>query len=94
VSDVYKKCPECRKWHEARKFYKDSSKPDGLMAWCKSCVNCDVARDRPVYGNGERQFGDPTEEQIAAACLQFQSGWSPAVRESRKKIRPMARAGK
>jgi hypothetical protein len=92
MSDLYKKCPECSRWLENRKFYKDPTKEDGLMSWCKSCVNCDVVRDRPAYGDGERQWGDPTEKQIANACLQFQASWSPAVRESRKKPRLSAAA--
>lgn len=92
MTPVYKKCPECSKWLEARKFYKDLTKPDGLAAWCKSCMNCGVVHDRPVYGKGERQWGDPTEDQIAAACLRFQASWSPAVRESRKRIRCMAKS--
>jgi hypothetical protein len=91
VSDFYKKCPECKRWLERRKFYKDSTKADGLMNWCTSCVNCGVVRERPVYGGGERQWGDPTEEQIAAACLMFQAGWSSEVRESRLKVRSMKR---
>jgi len=85
--DAYKRCPECSKWHEARKFYKDSTKPDGLSAWCKSCMNCGVTVERAVYGNGERQWGDPSEEQITAACLRLQASWTPAVRESRRKAR-------
>lgn len=87
MSDLYKKCAECGIWLERRKFYKDSTKGDGLMSWCKSCVNCGVKRDRPVYGDGERQWGDPSEQQIAAACLALQASWSPAVRESRRKPR-------
>ena len=86
---VYKRCPECKKSLEARKFYKDSTQQDGLALWCKSCMNCGVVRDRPVYGDGERQFGDPTEGQIANECLAIQASWSPSVRESRKKVRPM-----
>ena len=88
----YKRCEGCAKHLENRKFYKDSTQPDGLMTWCKSCVNCGVNRDRPVYGDGERQWGDPTEQQIAESCLSFQASWSPAVRESRKKVRAMRRA--
>jgi hypothetical protein len=80
-----KRCSGCKKWHEDRKFYKNPSKPDGLMDECKSCHNCDIVRDRPVYGDGERQFGDPSEEQIAAACLQLQATWTDKVRESRRK---------
>jgi MinD superfamily P-loop ATPase len=87
MTTVYKRCPECKKWHEARKFYKDSTTPDGLMSWCKSCMNCDIVRDRPAYGNGERQFGDPTEEQIAAECRLFQAKWSDKVRHRRKNAR-------
>ncbi|NBW21713.1 MAG: hypothetical protein EBR82_78525, partial [Caulobacteraceae bacterium] len=64
VRAVYKKCPECRKFLEARKFYKHPDSPDGLMAWCKSCMNCGTVRERPVYNDGERLLGDPSEEQI------------------------------
>jgi hypothetical protein len=84
MTTVYRRCSECKKWHEARKFYKDASKPDGLMSWCKSCVNCEVVVDRPPYGNGERQLGDPTEEQIAAECRRLQSKWSDKVRQRRR----------
>ena len=89
MSDLFKRCNECRKWLEVRRFYKHPAQPDGLMPHCKSCQNCGVVRDRPVYGNGERQWGDPTEEQIAAECLRFQAGWSQATRESRRRVRAM-----
>jgi hypothetical protein len=89
MSDLYKRCPECSKHLEARKFYKDSTQPGGLAVWCKSCMNCGVTIERAVYGNGERQWGDPSEEQITAACLRFQASWTPAVRESRRKVRCM-----
>ncbi|NDD04999.1 MAG: hypothetical protein EB078_08840, partial [Proteobacteria bacterium] len=81
---VYKKCPECRKFLEARKFYKHPGSPDGLMAWCRSCMNCGTVRERPVYNDGERLLGDPSEEQIAAACAAIRETWSHSVRERRR----------
>lgn len=89
MTSAYKRCPECKKHLEGRKFYKHPTNPDGLMNWCKSCVNCGVIRDRPVYGDDERQWGDPTEEQITRECLRIQSAWSDRVRESRRKVRVM-----
>jgi MinD superfamily P-loop ATPase len=85
----YKRCSECKRHIEIRKFYKDRTQPDGFSSWCKSCMNCGVVRERAVYGDGERQWGDPTEEQIARECLRFQASWSNKVRQSRKGIRQM-----
>ncbi len=84
---VYKRCPECEKDLEARRFYKDSTQQDGLASWCKSCMNCGVVRDRKVYLSAERQLGDPSECQIKAACLAIQSSWPPSVMDSRKVVR-------
>ena len=85
----YKRCPECKKHVEARKFYKDVTQPDGLAPWCKSCMNCGVVVEKAVHGNGGRLLGDPGEGQIAAACLRFQASWSDRKKRSRKGIRLM-----
>lgn len=35
------------------------------------------------YSRADREWGDPTPEQIAALCLEIQAGWTPAERERR-----------
>lgn len=38
----------------------------------------------------ERQLGDPSEEQIEAACRRIQSGWSARKRFARKVTKSLA----
>jgi|LakMenEpi03Aug12_release.lakeMendotaPanAssembly.Ray.scaffolds.fasta_scaffold918429_2 hypothetical protein len=85
-----KRCEGCKKWKDYRKFYKHPKKPDGHMDECKSCHNCDIVRDRPIYGDGEPMLGDPTEDQIARECIRLQASWSDKVRESRRKAKVIA----
>lgn len=33
-----KRCTRCGDVHPAKSFYKDKSRPEGLMSWCRNCI--------------------------------------------------------
>lgn len=86
---IGKVCSECGKEKPASKFYKHPGTLDGLMAHCKAChIGCTAWNERRQEMMRERQFGDPTEEQIRLACERLRAGWSEAKRARRKVKNP------
>ena len=87
-----KRCSECGEIKAAGKFYKHPDEPDGLMRHCKACHNgCTEMIARVRAENLERQWGDPTEEQIAEKCEIIRSGWSPKECQKRKAMKWLVR---
>ena len=80
-----KRCPECGTEKHRSKFYSHALNPDGLMRHCKACHNGVAATAATQRREKlERQWGDPTEEQIAAACEAIRAGWSDEVLAGRR----------
>lgn len=76
---IWKVCSECGTEKPASKYYKHPRQPDGLMPRCKAChMGCTQRNERVRVALLERQWGDPSEEQIRAACERLRSGWSKA----------------
>ena len=86
-----KVCCECGEEKPVAKFYKHPWEPDGFMPRCKFCHNGgqELQRKQAEFFS-ERQLGDPSEEQIAAACRIFQAKWSAKKRASRRAGRALA----
>lgn len=79
-------CTQCGKTKRAINFYSG-------MSHCKLCHNAGVQRQ--LWASPERQWGDPSEEQIAEACAAFKASWTPKEAARRKKMNwLMRRAGK
>lgn len=81
----WKTCCECGVEKLLAKYYRHPAEPDGFMRHCKACHNgCTRLACERRTAALERQWGDPSEEQIAAACLRLQAGWSEGVRKRRR----------
>lgn len=88
---MHKVCNECGIEKPLNKFYRHPWEPDGFMPRCKFCHNGGqelIRRQTDFFA--ERQLGDPSEEQITAACLKLQSRWSDKKRASRRARRSMS----
>lgn len=66
---MLKICPKCDEKKEVGKFYKDSSKKDGLSSWCRECVK---AKSRASYAVDKdrakakmRAYRETHQEQIS-----------------------------
>lgn len=80
----WKTCTQCRRELLATKFYCHPGEPDGLMAHCKACHNgCYELAERSRVAALERQWGDPTEEQIVARAALIRSGWDEKTKARR-----------
>lgn len=80
-----KRCIECGNEKPLSKFYKHPAEPDGLMRRCKGCHNGITSRnklERPVVT--ERQWGDPSEEQIARATSAIRESWNAKTYRKRR----------
>jgi hypothetical protein len=76
---IGKVCAECGVDKPASKYHKHPQMPDGLMPVCKACrIGCTALNERRREAMLERQWGDPTEEQIRLACERLRGGWSKA----------------
>lgn len=86
-----KRCSKCGVEKPLTKFYRQPGRPDELMHCCKCCHNglteTNLRRASEVR---DRQFGDPDESQIEAACQQIQLRWSKKKKASRKQGRRLA----
>lgn len=81
----FKTCVECHRELQVTKFHRHPAEPDGFMSHCKACHNgCFETIERLRSAAIERQLGDPSEEQIAAACAAFQAKWSDEERIKRR----------
>lgn len=82
---MWKTCAECGVEKDIRKFFKHSSEPDGLMQNCKAChIGTTELNQQRLAESNERQWGDPTEDQIAVACLAIQNEWTIKERIKRR----------
>lgn len=80
-----KLCSECGKTKPVSKFHKHPTERDGYMKVCKWCRNGgQELAARHARESLDRQFGDPTEDQIAALCLKLRLGWSEKETRKRK----------
>lgn len=87
ASIVPKVCVQCGKEKPAGKFYRHPAEADGYMRHCKACHNGTTElnqRERPVVT--ERQWGDPTEEQIAAATAAIRQRWNQKTHKKRRSM--------
>jgi len=79
-----KRCSTCGQSKSPEKFFAG-------MAHCKACHNgvtmSNLRRSTETRG---RQQDEPTEDQIAAACLLIQQRWSKKKRASRKRGKVLA----
>lgn len=79
-----RRCSECGVTKPSEKFY-------GSMARCKACHNgITEANRRRAVEIKDRQPGEPSEDEIASACVAIRSGWSVKRRASRKRGRVLA----
>lgn len=82
---MYKKCAECGVEKSVRKFFNHPASPDGLMPRCKACHSGTTAwNELRRAETTERQPGDPSEDEIEAACLAIQGEWTDAERIKRR----------
>lgn len=87
ASIVPKVCVQCGKEKPAGKFYRHPAESDGYMRHCKACHNGITernVREKPVVT--ERQWGDPTEEQIAAATAAIRQRWNKKTHKRRRSM--------
>lgn len=75
-------CAQCGKTKRAINFYAG-------MAHCKLCHNAGIERER--WASPDRQWGDPSEEQIAEACEAFKASWTPKMKQRRKAMNWLTR---
>lgn len=78
-------CTQCGKQKTAANFYAG-------MRHCKLCHNAGVERER--WASPDRQWGDPSEEQIAKACMEFKASWTPKEAARRRAMAWVARRTK
>lgn len=80
----WKICVECECEKLRTKFYCHPQSADGLMPHCKACHNgCREVNERMRIESLERQFGDPSEEEIAKRAEKIRSEWDEGTREKR-----------
>lgn len=91
----WKVCNECHRDLLATKFYTHTGEPDGLMKHCKACHNglTDRIEQERVVAL-ERQWGDPSEEQIARAAAVIRQRWDAKTLVRRKKMSWLSRGKK
>lgn len=79
-----RRCLECGVAKPLVKFY-------GSMPCCKACRNgVTEANLRRATEIKDRQAGEPSEEQIADACLLIQRQWSKKKKASRQRGRVLS----
>jgi hypothetical protein len=79
-----KRCSTCGQSKSPEKFY-------GEMAHCKACHNgVTMPNLRRATETKGRQSAEPSEDQIAEACLLIQQRWSKKKKASRKRGKVLA----
>lgn len=79
-----KRCTRCGVAKPPTKFY-------GTMMHCKACHNGVTEPNlRRAVEIKERQAGEPSEREIAEACLLIQQQWSLRKEASRKRGRVLS----